>query len=108
MDYLEIAVPDHNDSFSRVVLDGVQYQVRFTWNEAAQRWSFGIYTMQKEPIVVGLRMVPRFPLNLQIVDENFPNGVMGVYSDNLSVGRNDFIEGKARFAFIPAREVNAP
>ena len=98
---LKISVPDHNDSFSRVVLDGVQYQIRFTWNETAGRWSFGLYTMQKEPLALGIRLVPRFPLNLQIVDERMPGGVFGVYSDNEAVGRGDFVSGAAAFGYIP-------
>ena len=102
MNILEISVPDHNDSFSRVVLDGIQYQVRFTWSEAAGRWSFGLYSMQKEPIAVGIKLVPRFPLSLQIVNEHFPAGVFGVYSDLEAVGRNDFLNGKATFAYISA------
>ena len=101
MNIFKIAVPDLNDSFSRIVLDGAQYQIRFTWNDTAQRWSFGLYTMQKEPLAVGLRMVPRFPLNIQIVDDRFPSGVFGVYSDFESVGRNDFLNGRAFFAYIP-------
>ena len=96
---LKISVPDHNDSFSRVVLDDVQYQIRFSWNEAAGRWSFGLYTMQKEPIAVGIRLVPRFPLNLQVVDERLPKGIFGVHSDNEVVGRGDFLNGRATFVF---------
>lgn len=105
MTRLEIAVPNLNDSFSRVVLDGTQYLIRFTWNDTAGRWSFGIYTMQREPLAVGLRMVPRFPLNLQIVDERFPTGIFGVYSENDTVGRQDFIDGKAVFAYVSRQGV---
>jgi hypothetical protein len=98
---LEISVPDLNDSFSRVVLDGVQYLIRFTWNDTAQRWSFGLFTTQKAPLAQGIRMVPRFPLNLQIVGDTFPQGVFGVYTDLAAVGRRDFMDGKAVFAYIP-------
>jgi len=97
---LDISVPDMNDSFSRVVLDGTQYLIRFTWNETAQRWSFGLFTIQREPLVQGLRIVPRFPLNLQIVDDRFPTGVFGAFSDFENVGRRDFINGRATFAYI--------
>ena len=102
MGAINISVPDMNDSFSRVVLDKVQYLIRFTWNDTAGRWSFGLYTMQKEPVATGIRLVPRFPLNLQVVDERFPDGVFGVYSDFDNVGRRDFIEGKAVFSYISA------
>jgi len=101
MKRLQIAVPDFNDSFSRVILDGKLYHIRFTWNDTSRRWSFGLYTMQREPLAVGLRMVPSFPLNIQIVDERMPSGTFGVYSDRESVGRRDFIEGKAVFAYLP-------
>ena len=104
MNRLEIHVPDLNDSFSRVVLGGTAYLIRFTWNDTAQRWSFGLYTTQKEPLAVNLRMVPRFPLNLQIVDSGFPGGIFGVYSSLASVGRQDFLNGKAIFAFISTNQ----
>ena len=97
---LEIAVPDMNDSFSRVVLDGTQYLIRFTWNEKAQRWSFGVFNMQKEPLAQGIRIVPRFPLNLQIVNEKFPRGLFGAYTNLPFVGRDDFKNGNATFAYI--------
>ena len=102
MTRLEITVPDMNDSFSRVVLDGKQYLLRFSWNDTAQRWSFGLYTIQKEPLALGLRIIPQFPMNLQIVDRNFPRGALGVESSLSYVGRDDFKNGKARFVFIPA------
>jgi len=100
MEIINIAVPDMNDSFSRVVLDNTQYLIRFTWNEVGQSWSFGLYTMQHEPIAVGVKMVSRFPLNLQIIDDRYPKGVFGVYSDFDRIGRNSFTEGKAAFSYI--------
>lgn len=105
MNRIEISVPDINDSFSRVVLDGTAYLIRFTWNDTAQRWSFGLFTTQKEPLAQGIRIVPRYPLNLQIVNDTFPQGIFGVYTDLTSVGRNDFLNGRAIFAYIPLLEV---
>jgi len=102
MTRLDIAVPDMNDSFSRVALDGAQYLIRFTWNDTARRWSFGLFTAQREPLAQGVRMVPRFPLNLQIVDDRFPAGAFGVFSDFESVGRDDFANGNAAFAYLSA------
>jgi hypothetical protein len=101
MKRLEIFVPDYNDSFSKVTLSGKQYYLRFTWNDTAQRWSFGVYTILREPIVEGVKIVPNFPLNLQYVNESLPSGVLGVYSKKSEIGRQDFLNGKAIFAFIP-------
>ena len=102
MGMIDIFVPDMNDSFSPAVLDGVQYRIRFTWNDTSQRWTFGLYTMQHECLVSGIKLVPRFPLNLQIVDDRFPTGIFGVHTDFDTIGRNSFIEGKAAFSYIPA------
>lgn len=101
MERLEIYVPDMNDSFSRVILDGTEYLLRFTWNDTKQRWHFGIYTVLREPIVQGLKLVPQFPINMQYIDARLPAGVFGVYTNLEAVGRKDFIDGKATFAYIP-------
>ena len=102
MQIIFIEVPDMNSSFSRVVLDGVEYLINFNWNETAKRWNFGLYTMQREPLAQGIRIVPRFPLNLQIVNNNFPFGVFGAYTDLAHIGRDDFKNGRAAFGYVSA------
>ena len=76
MEYTIISVPDMNDSFSRVVLGGTSYQMRFTWNDTAGRWMWGL----------------------------LPAGAFGVITELEAVGRRDFIEGNAQFVFIPAQD----
>lgn len=102
MERIEIAVPDYNDSFSRVVLSGKQYLIRFSYNDTCDYWTFGLYTMQKEPIVQGIKIVPNFPLNLYCGSDDMPVGVFGVFTELDRVGRNDFLSGQAVFAYIPA------
>jgi hypothetical protein len=102
MERLEIAVPDMNDSFSKVVIGGKEYWLRFTWNDSRSRWYFGIYTVLREPLLQGIKLVPEFPINLQYVgDDRLPVGVFGVYTSLEVVGRSDFMDGKAVFAFVP-------
>lgn len=102
VDYITIAVPDMNDSMSRITLQGVSYQIRFTYNDTGDYWKFGLYTAAGEPIVIGMKIVPRFPLNLFQNLTRLPFGVFGVYTKLDRIGRNDFKNGKATFAFIPA------
>ena len=102
MKRLEIMPPDYNDSFSKAVLDGTEFLFRFTWNDTALRWTFGIYDVFRNPIVRGVKIVPGFPLNLQYVDNRLPGGVIGVYTKLTAVGRGDFKNGKAVFAYVPA------
>jgi hypothetical protein len=101
MKRLEIMPPDYNDSFSKVVFGGREFLLRFTWLDTQKRWTYGIYDVFRNPIVQGVKLVPNFPLDLQYVDKRLPGGVIGVYSKLAAVGREDFKNGKAIFAYIP-------
>lgn len=99
---IAIEVPDMNDSVSKVTLLGTQYQIRFTYNDTEGYWYFGLYDSLGNPIRIGEKIVPQFPLNLFWGAENTPLGVFGALSEQDSIGRKDFIEGRAKFIFIPA------
>lgn len=101
MDYTIIEVPDMNDSVSRVVLNGVQYQIRFTYNDAKDFWKFSLYNSMNEPIVLGIKIVPRFPLNVFYGVTKLPDGIFGVFTQLEHIGRNDFKNGNAQFIFCP-------
>lgn len=101
MEYIVIEVPDMNDSVSRVVLNGKQYLIRFTYNDTGGYWCFGLSDALGTPILVGVKVVPQFPLNLFYGLAELPEGVFGVFSELEKVGRDDFKNGKASFAFVP-------
>ena len=50
-----ISVPDMNDSFSRIVLDGKEILLRFTYCVNSGYWLFGVYTHDEKPIVASIR-----------------------------------------------------
>lgn len=102
MDYIIIEVPDMNDSISRIVLLGKQYQIRFTWNDTGGFWSFGLMDSLGTPLLIGIKIVPQFPLNLFYGTENLPLGVFAALTEKDRIGRQDFVNGKAQFVFIPA------
>lgn len=102
MDYIIIEVPDMNDSISRIALQGKQYQIRFTYNDTGGYWSFGLMDSLGNPLLIGVKIVPQFPLNLFYGTENLPLGVFAALTKVESVGRQDFVDGKAQFVFIPA------
>ncbi len=101
MEYIIIDVPDLNDSVSRVVLAGIPYYIRFTYNDTCDYWKFSLYNSQNEPIVVGIKIVPRFPLNVFYGVTKLPDGVFGVISKKQHIGRRDFKDGSAKFVFCP-------
>ena len=59
---LYIQVPDMNDSVSTLSIDGKEYNLRFTYNEKYDYWSFGLYDEGEEPIIAMTRIVPNFPI----------------------------------------------
>ena len=101
MDYTIIEVPNLNDSVSRVVLNGTAYLIRFTYNDTCDYWKFSLYNSQNEPIVLGIKIVPRFPLNVFYGVTKLPNGELGVMTKLDRIGRYDFRDGKAQFLFAP-------
>lgn len=100
-----ITVPDRNDSLSRAVLAGKEYNIRFLYNMSGDYWSFGLYDVNRAPIAGMIRIVPRSPLTFFYRSVDMPDGLLGVVSDLAHIGRNDFKNGNARFCFIPAAEM---
>lgn len=103
---MTIDVPDYNDSVSRIVLCGTVYFIRFTYNDTKDYWKFSIYDSLRNPIVIGIKIVPQFPLNLFYGVTSLPDGVFGVFSKLDRIGRNDFINGNAKFMFCPTSQIN--
>lgn len=103
MEYTIIEVPDMNDSVSRVVLNGTAYYIRFTYNDTHEYWKFGLYDSQNNPIVIGMKVVPNFPLNLFYGANGLPDGVFVAKSKKERIGREDFVNGNAEFIFCPVQ-----
>lgn len=106
MEYTIIEVPDMNDSVSRVVLAGTAYHIRFTWIDSAGYWTFGLYDTQNKPLVIGIKIVPRFPMNVFYSLTKMPSGIFGVMTKLDRIGRKDFVDGNAQFIFCPVEIVS--
>lgn len=101
MDYIIIEVPDMNDSTSRIVLNDTAYFIRFTYNDTSDYWKFSLYNSIMEPIILNVKIVPSFALNVFYCGLDLPDGVFGCLSSLEHVGRQDFVEGRAQFIFCP-------
>lgn len=101
LDYTVIEVPDMNDSVSRIVLSGTPYLIRFTYNDTKDFWKFSLYDAQNEPLILGVKIVPKFPLNVFYGTARVPSGIFGAMTKLEHIGRNDFLNGNAQFIFCP-------
>lgn len=102
---LYIKVPDMNDSISTLSIDGVEYLIRFTYNEKYDFWNFGLYTAGKRPIIAMTRIVPNFPIMHFYPYTDIPDGIFGCLSDSDTVGRQAFNNQTAEFVYIPTVEL---
>lgn len=101
MEIITIEVPDLNDSVSRLMLGDVYCQIRFTYNDTKDYWYFGIYNEKEEPVAIGIKIVPNMVLNMFFGVNELPKGAFGVITELDRIGRNDFVNGKAKFVFAP-------
>ena len=100
MDAIIIQIPDINDSFSRIIIQDVAYLIRFTYNDTFDYWTFGVYTLERCPIIQGVKIVPGFPLNAFVDNEHMPNAIFACESKRENIGRDDFTNGNARFYYF--------
>ena len=54
------------------------------------------------PLLIGVKVVPQFPLNLFSGSEELPVGVFAALTEQDHIGRQDFVKGRAQFVYIPA------
>ena len=106
MEYTIIEVPDMNDSDPRIVVGGTAYHIRFTWIDSAGYWTVGLYDTQSKPLVIGIKIVPRFPMNVFYSLTKMPSGIFGVMTKLDRIGRKDFVDGNAQFIFCPVEIVS--
>lgn len=102
---LYIEVPDMNDSISTLSIDGKTYNLRFTYNEKFDFWSFGLLDENRNPIVAMTRLVPNFPIFHFYTSKDMPDGIFGCLSDIDTVGRYAFVNKTAKFVYIPNAEL---
>lgn len=96
-----IDVPDANDSKSRITLAGREYSIRFTYVGIHDNWFFSLYDSFDRLLLGHIKVLPLFPLTEYYTDVDLPGGKFGCITDLAHVGRNAFVNGDAKFAFIP-------
>lgn len=63
---------------------------------------FGIMDSKGNPLLLGVKVVPQFPLNLFYGTDDLPLGIFTALTKKDKVERKDFTSGAAQFVFVPA------
>lgn len=68
-----------------VVLDDVQFILKFIWNDRESTWRMDILDATRVPLLSGLKLVPNRALTFEYKGSNLPQGIIGVESETANV-----------------------
>jgi hypothetical protein len=95
-----ISVPPEHDSFSEITVGAERFLLRFTYNDTFDFWAFGVYELNRAPVIAGMKVVPNFPLNLFLQVRRFENTVFIAASKLPRIGLRGFWDGAAQFWMV--------
>lgn len=95
-----ISVPDMDDSIALANIGGRICRMRFRWDTVGEYWEFGVFDPQINPIFIGVKIVPNFPLNLFSGKEEFSDGHFFALTNEDRLTRYSFVAGLASFIFV--------
>ena len=111
---ISLSMYDANDFITSAMLDNTPYKLHFSWNDHVPQWTVDVLTNDNVEIIRGIPIVPNLPLfSFYRRRSALPPGellavvVNQEETDNQSVGRNDFLNGKFTLVYVPKDEVNA-
>ena len=110
---VKISLMDANDFVETALLDGETYKLHFAWNDTSKAWTVDVRDNHGKDIVRGIRIVPNLPLLHQTQRNGLPKGeLMAVFvnysrSECQTVGRQDFLNGRASLVYISEGEKDA-
>ncbi len=58
----------------QIQLDNIIYFLNFTWNALNEFWVMDIYNRNEEPLILGIKIVPNYPLLAQFTVQGMPPG----------------------------------
>lgn len=69
-------IPFRDPSYWRqqITLDGIIYVLTFKWNALNEFWTMNIYDRNEVPIIIGIKIVPNYPLLMGYSVEGMPKG----------------------------------
>lgn len=94
-----ITIPDYDDSISLATIGQNICQMRFRWDSVGEYWEFGVYDKEFNPIFLGIKIVPNFPMNMFTGHEEFSEGYFVARTNEDRLTRDSFKNGNATFIF---------
>lgn len=91
-----------------VTLEGIPYTFRFDWNSRGEFWSMDIYDREKNPLILGRRIMLDYEILRQFPDRELPPGELYVIDPSLNfdpIQQNDFIDNRVSLVYLEEDEI---
>jgi len=113
MSIVQIPIPDLPAFEMDVVLDNRPYKLAMYWNVRGSFWTMSFFDRSREPLIMGIKLVPFYRLTTQYIARDIPHGMFIVYDSNIDTNRDrikydDFTgDRKLVLAYMSEDEYNA-
>lgn len=100
---IQIPWPSGASWTQEVAIDGRVYRMAGRWNEIGEFWSFDFLTLNREPIIMGIKVTLGRLLTRQAFDDRLPAGDFLVVTNDETPGRplRDDMVTNARLIYVP-------
>ncbi len=98
----------YTDSISGITIDRKEYMLRFTYNDKFDYWTIGIYDSKMNPLSIGMKIMPNYPLNHYCKKDNTPSGVFAAmtFVETETIGMKEVKEESVIMTYVPYDELS--
>lgn len=104
-----IPIKDNPNHTLLIELESIIYKLGFKFNTVGLFWTLDIWTEDDVLLLVGIKMVPNYPLIFSHKKKLLPQGDFICETSDVSarIVRDSFSSGKAKFLYLTAAELAA-
>ena len=106
---IALEVVDLNSQVIDAILDGETFYIVLNWNDASSNWTFGVRNANYDAVILGVSLVPNYPLTKQFRYHQLWRGELGVLTPKFRNGpipRDGFLTGEYELVYVPEAELN--
>lgn len=108
-----IRTPSQSWSSQQLSLENTNINLELQWNDRASSvnegsWFLNLYTVEDEPIITGIKIIPDYPLTFKYSDNRLPEGeffCLSNTSTDVKLGR-DNLGTDFRLTYITKEELD--
>lgn len=104
---IQINIVDAPDIVMQISIDETNYKLRLTYNQYHGFWTMHLWDYNENPLATNIKVIPNFPLLLNKHCFDVPKGEFIVISNEESLDRDSFKDGRATIVYMTEDEWDA-